>query len=191
MNYRATLSLVVVLLSTGSCRVKDDRPGMEHSLSVPQDAAREASVPQENEILLERTFDAPRERVFNAFTRADEMTQWMKPSAMALVGCEVDLRVGGQLRYVFERPNGRKIEVRGVFEEVRAPSYFSYVETYDFSPLRIHVTVELQALGERTVYRQRLVYSSKAERDEDYPGVAQSSEEIFVNLERYLTKGAK
>ena len=159
---------------------------MDRLAPAHHDAEMDTTEPKENEIVLQRTFAAPRERVFRALTQAEQITQWMKPSAMALVGCEVDLRVGGRLRYVFQRPNGRKIEVRGVFEEVRSPSCFSYVETYDFSPLRINVTTDLRKAGDGTAFRQKLVYASKAERDEDHPGVAESSEEIFANLERYL-----
>ena len=147
--------------------------------------------PAENEIVLEKRFGAPREHVFRALTHADEITQWMRPSAMALVGCEVDLRVGGTLRYVFQRPSGHKIEVRGVFEEVRAPSRFVYVETYDFSPLQIHVTTDLKVVDEATLLTQTLVYASNADRDADFAGVAESGAEVFANLERYLANAGQ
>ena len=113
----------------------------------------QASKPSDNQIVLTQAFAAPREAVFAALTQPEQILAWMKPSHMTLVACEVDLRVGGKLRYVFERPNGRKIEVRGVFEAVDPPRRFAYAESYDFSPLKVQVSTELQAAGEKTRFR--------------------------------------
>ena len=115
----------------------------------------------------------------------------MKPTAMALVTCEIDLRAGGSLRYVFERPNGRKIEVRGTYEVVDPPRQFTYTETYDFSPLRVRVTTILDAVNGTTRFTQTVRYSSKQERDEDFDGVAASAQEVYPKLERYLAQFQK
>lgn len=139
--------------------------------------------PSSNEIVLSRTFPAHRDSVFAALTEPDHLVHWMKAAGMSLVECEVDLRAGGSLRYVYQRPNGRKIEVRGAFEDVHAPIRFTYVETYDFSPLRVLVTTVLDAHDDETVFRQTLRYASEAERDEDYEGVATSAAEAYANLE--------
>ena len=144
--------------------------------------------PSDNEIVLAQTFAAPRAAVFAALTDAEHLVNWLKPTAMALVSCEVDLRVGGKLRYVFERPNGRRIEVRGIFGAVERPHRFAYAESYDFSPLKVQVTTALEEVGEKTVFTQTLRYASKKERDDDYPGVTESSKEVFANLDRYLAK---
>jgi len=111
---------------------------------------------------------------------------WMQPKDMPLVTCEVDLRKGGTFRYVFQRPSGAKIEVRGAYEAVDAPRGFTYKETYDFSPLILHVTTSLEASGQETTFKQTLVYSSKSERDEDFEGVVTSSEQVYQRLDRYL-----
>lgn len=140
----------------------------------------------DNEILLTQTFTAPRKTIFEALTTAGHLGSWMRPKAMRLVTCEVDLRVGGHLRYVFERPNGRKIEVRGTFETVDPPKGFIYTETYDFSPLKVLVTTSLEEAGDKTIFKQTLRYSSKQERDEDFPGVAASSKEAYAKLDHYL-----
>jgi uncharacterized protein YndB with AHSA1/START domain len=152
-----------------------------------QERSMQATKPSDNEILLTQTLAAPREIVFATITKPEHLSSWMRPSAMTLVSSEVDLRKGGQLRYVFERPNGRKIEVRGMFEEVDPPHRFVYKETYDFSPLEVLVTTSLEEAGGKTVFKQRLRYSSRQERDEDFPGVASSSKEVYAKLDRYLT----
>lgn len=151
----------------------------------------QATKPSPNEIVLTRRFPAPRDSVFAALTEPHHIVHWMKAGGMDLVECEVDLRVGGSLRYVYQRPNGRKIEVHGVFEDVKPSSRLTYVETYDFSPLRVLVTTVLAAHNDETVFRQILRYASEVERDEDYEGVATSAAEAYANLERYLNKSAQ
>ena len=160
----------------------------ERSAPVNQENTMQVTKPSENEIVLAQTFAAPRAAVFAALTNAEHLVSWLKPTAMALVSCEVDLRVGGKLRYVFERPNGRRIEVRGIFGAVEPPHRFAYAESYDFSPLKVQVTTALEEAGEKTVLTQTLRYASKKERDDDYPGVTESSKEVFANLDRYLAK---
>ena len=149
------------------------------------------STPSDREIVLTRLFDAPRELVYEAMTKPEHIRRWMQATGMTLVGCEVDLRPGGNFRYTFERPGGRRIEVRGAYESVDPPRQFVYRESYDFSPLEMQVTTSLEAEGDATVFRQRLQYASKGERDEDYPGVAQSSQEAYARLEAYLAELGK
>jgi uncharacterized protein YndB with AHSA1/START domain len=70
-------------------------------------------------IEITRVFDAPRERVYRAFTDPDQLAQWFGP-----VGCsvprdsiEVDARVGGHLRFVMTGPDVRN-PVDATFTEV-------------------------------------------------------------------------
>jgi len=153
-----------------------------------QQATIQVTTPSDNEIVLVHSFAASRDAVFAALTSPEQLAAWLRPTAMSLVSCEVDLRVGGKLRYLFERPNGRRIEVRGTFSVVERPYRFAYVESYDFSPLEVQVTTSLEEAGEMTILTQALRYASKQERDEDYPGVTESAKEVFANLDRYLTK---
>ncbi len=39
-----------------------------------------------------------------------------------------------QLRFLFQRPNGPQIEVRGAYRRFDPPNGFAYLESYDFSP---------------------------------------------------------
>jgi uncharacterized protein YndB with AHSA1/START domain len=149
----------------------------------------QATKPSDQETLLLRTFAAPRPAVFDALTRPDRIVEWMKPSHMSLAGCEIDLRAGGSLRYVFQRPNGRKLEVRGTIESVDPPRSLVYRETYDFSPLVVLVSTTLDEAAGGTIFRQTLGYASRQERDGDFDGVAGSAAEVYEGLARYLTSG--
>jgi uncharacterized protein YndB with AHSA1/START domain len=155
---------------------------------IDQENAMRVEQASDRETVLARTFSAPRETVFAAMTQAEHLIHWMAASGMSLVQCEVDLRVGGTLRYVFQRGNGRRIEVRGVFEQVDPPHGFVYLESYDFSPLEVRVGTTFTASGPTTQFRRVLAYASKRERDEDFEGVATSSKEAFLRLENYLSE---
>lgn len=71
-----------------------------------------------NEIVLERVFEAPRQRVVKAMTTPDLITRWLGGVRAEVVGVEVDARVGGRYRYVFRRPDGKQFALGGVFHEL-------------------------------------------------------------------------
>jgi uncharacterized protein YndB with AHSA1/START domain len=131
-------------------------------------------------------FAVPRQVLFEAITRPEHLAHWMSAGGMALAETQVDARAGGSFRYVFQRPSGKTIEVRGAYGAFDPPRGFSYVETYDFSPLRIAVTTVLDEAGDETRLTQTLRYASARERDEDFDGVATSSREAYAKLARYL-----
>ena len=105
---------------------------------------------------------------------------------MRLVDCEIDLRVGGSLSFAYETTSGRKIGVKGVFERVDVPRGFTYLESYDFSPLTQQVTIDLSGTRSSTQFKQTLRYRTQQERDTDFDNIASSSPAAYANLEQYL-----
>ncbi len=78
------------------------------------------STPSDREIQVTRDFDAPRRLVFDAFTKPELVRRWLLgPPGWTMPLCEIDLRVGGDYRYVwrFEK-DGSHMAVGGVFREV-------------------------------------------------------------------------
>lgn len=144
------------------------------------------SVGSDREIVLTREFVAPREVVFDALTQTKHLVGWLKPMHLTPVDFDVDLRRGGSLRYVFERPSGARMEVRGTYQVVEAPRRLVYLETYDFSPLQVRVATTLHESANGTRFEQTLTYASKDERDADFDGVTTSAAQVYDELERYL-----
>src|SRR3546814_8658803 len=69
----------------------------------------------ERDVLFERSFEAPREAVFDGLTRPELVRQWMGPHGYHLVTCDIDLKVGGAYRYVIRQPDGSEMGWGGGF----------------------------------------------------------------------------
>ena len=73
-------------------------------------------VPAGGEVLT-RVFDAPRELVFEVWTKVEHFTRWFGPHGAEVVDCELDPRPGGVIRFG-HRFEGRTLWVSGTFREV-------------------------------------------------------------------------
>lgn len=60
----------------------------------------------ERETVITSSFDAPRGKVFDAWTKPELLSRWFGPKGWTLAACEVDLMVGGTWRFVVRRANG-------------------------------------------------------------------------------------
>ena len=62
----------------------------------------------DREMVITRSFNAPAELVFEAWTKAEHMRRWWVPKSlgMTLLSCEIDARNGGTYRFVFQNPSG-------------------------------------------------------------------------------------
>jgi uncharacterized protein YndB with AHSA1/START domain len=85
------------------------------------------------EITLARTFEAPRRLVFDAFTKPEMVKEWLwGPSPeWPMVQCEVDLKVGGLLRYLWRHKSKREIGMSGVFRDIKVPELLVNTELFD------------------------------------------------------------
>src|ERR1700693_5467916 len=75
----------------------------------------------EREVVITRTFDAPRHLVFQAWTQAEHMRKWWGPKYFTNPVCEMDVRVGGRWRMVMRGPNGAEYPCEGEYREIVAP----------------------------------------------------------------------
>jgi uncharacterized protein YndB with AHSA1/START domain len=73
------------------------------------------------EVVFTRTFDAPRERVFKAWTDPKLMAQWWGPHGFTNPVCDMDVRPGGAILIHMQAPDGTVFPMKGVFHEVVEP----------------------------------------------------------------------
>jgi uncharacterized protein YndB with AHSA1/START domain len=78
-------------------------------------------VPADRNIVITRTFDAPRTLVFEAWTRAEHVSRWWDPSGTPLSSCDIDLRPNGAFRWVHQGQHGPGHVFAGTYREISAP----------------------------------------------------------------------
>jgi uncharacterized protein YndB with AHSA1/START domain len=123
------------------------------------------TTPSDREVVLTRIFDAPRSRVFDAFSKPELLRQWFGPRGWSLVVCEVDLRVGGGFRFVLRGPDGTELGMRGVYREIVPPERSVHVESFDDYPGESVVTAVFTEEGGKTVFTASVQYPSQDVRD--------------------------
>jgi len=121
------------------------------------------------EIAVERDFHAPRELVFDAFTRPELVKRWLLgPDGWTMPVCEIDLRPGGAYRYVWKKEStGTVMGMGGVFREVRPPERLVATERFDdaWYPGEAIDTTTFEESGAVTKVRMVVRYESKQARD--------------------------
>jgi uncharacterized protein YndB with AHSA1/START domain/effector-binding domain-containing protein len=92
----------------------------------------QVTTPTDREIVITRDFQAPRQMVFDAFTKPELVRRWLLgPPGWTMPVCEIDLRVGGVYRYVWRKDGVKDMGMGGKFREVEAPHRVIATERFD------------------------------------------------------------
>jgi uncharacterized protein YndB with AHSA1/START domain len=75
----------------------------------------------DRELVITRIFDAPREIVFDAWSKAEHLVHWFGPTDFTLPSCTLDFRVGGSYRFCMRSPDGEDHWVWGEYREIDPP----------------------------------------------------------------------
>jgi uncharacterized protein YndB with AHSA1/START domain len=121
----------------------------------------------DREVVITRSFNAPRELVWACHTRADLVQRWLLgPPGWTMPTCEIDLRVGGRYRYVWRDANGVEMDMGGVFRDVVAPERLVASELFDtdWTGGETLVTQCFTESGGMTMLTMTTLYSSAAAR---------------------------
>jgi uncharacterized protein YndB with AHSA1/START domain len=88
--------------------------------------------PDATTLRLERTFKAPAQAVFEAWTSADMLRRWWPAgSNWETPVAEVDVRVGGRLRLVMRSPDGEEFGGSGEYVELTPPKRLVFIWSWD------------------------------------------------------------
>src|SRR5438874_1888357 len=77
--------------------------------------------PNKYNVLIKRTFDAPREAVFKAWIDPEQMIQWWGPTYFMNPVCELDVRLGGAILIHMRGPDGTVFPMKGIYREIVEP----------------------------------------------------------------------
>jgi uncharacterized protein YndB with AHSA1/START domain len=122
----------------------------------------------DREIVMTRRFDAPRTLVFEAFTKPELVKQWLLgPPGHTLPVCEIDLRAGGKIRYVWRLLNGSDMGMTGTFHEVVPPELTVHTEKFDddWTGGEAVVTTRFDEQDGKTTVTMTLLFGSREARD--------------------------
>ncbi len=124
------------------------------------------STPTDREVVVTRTFDAPRTLVFDAYTQPELLKRWYGAPGRSLVVCEVDLRVGGAYRFLWRGEGKSDVGMRGVHREVARPERLVRTERWeDWDAGEIIETVTFTEHAGQTVLTSTGLYPSREVRD--------------------------
>ena len=102
----------------------------------------------DDSVEMTRVFDAPRERVFDAFKRVDLIQKWWGCAQTVKVRTTMDFRVGGAFTHVMSLESGQDFPYAGTFSEIDPPK--KIVWTTDFGGKSSKVTIQFLRHGEQT-----------------------------------------
>ena len=77
-----------------------------------------ASFPADRELVLTRLIDAPREKLYRAWTDPELLKQWFAPKPWTTPVVELDVRPGGAGLFVMRSPEGQDMPNHGTYLEV-------------------------------------------------------------------------
>lgn len=133
-------------------------------------------------LTFERKLAAPREDVFDAWTRPERVSDWWDPTGHRLVGCEIDLRVGGSFRFVND---GHAPPFEGSYVIIERPGRLV------FEAMGSVGTVVLDSVGGGTRMHVSIRCASKEHLAHFVSlGVAAGTDRTLDNLVRHVAGGA-
>ena len=105
---------------------------MHEVMKASQSTAKPASIttPNDTEIRIERTFDAPRDIVFRAYTDPKLLSQWMGPRKYKMTIEQMDVHPGGRWHFTHIDTDGTEYGFHGEFREIVRPERI--VQTWNF-----------------------------------------------------------
>lgn len=161
------------------------------------------------EFKISRTFDAPRELVWKAFTEADRLLEWFSPKGFGRKSTNVDLRPGGVFHYCLVMPKGEEMWGKFVYQEIVEPEKLVYIVSFSDAeggvtrhplgpnwPLEVLTTIAFADNdGKTTITVTAVAHNPTAEEQRAFDEGQQSMKAGFTGtfdqLEEYLAESGK
>ncbi len=149
------------------------------------------ALPTPTEIVLRRVFEAPRELLWEAMSKAEHVRQWWGPRRLKITSCEMDFRVGGQWRIVHQRPGDTTEQpFRGEYLEIVPPEKIVQTFIFDVEGIRDFPATETMTLTERdgvTTLTTHVKHLSQQARDGHLnSGMEPGASETMDRLEEFV-----
>ena len=80
--------------------------------------------------VISQILNAPRDRVWKAWTDRDELMQWFGPKGFAMTTARLDFRPGGTFHHCLQTPDGKEMWGKFVYREIKAPERIVLVNSF-------------------------------------------------------------
>jgi uncharacterized protein YndB with AHSA1/START domain len=142
---------------------------------------------KKRELTIERVFNAPRELVFQAWTKPEHLAQWWGPRGFTLPTCEMEFRAGGRFRLVMRGPDGRDYPFQGAYLEIVEPERIVFQGTIHDEPgHQVWTTVTLAEHEGKTKLTVQQTYSFESDATRGAPeGWRQTLDRLGEYLARW------
>jgi uncharacterized protein YndB with AHSA1/START domain len=144
------------------------------------------------ELVITRLINAPRELVWEAWTKPEYVKHWWGPDGFTNTIHEMEVKPGGVWRFMMHGPNGMNFPNKIVFNEVVKPERLVYTHGSEDEndPNLFHTTVIFEKQGNKTNLTMTAVFTTAEERDRVVKefGVAEGGKQTLRRLEEYLLK---
>jgi uncharacterized protein YndB with AHSA1/START domain len=155
--------------------------------------AAQITTPTDREIRVERIFEAPRERVFAVMTDPELIPEWWGPRRYTTRVDQMDVRPGGDWRFVCRDEDGSEEGFRGSYRELTPPERI--VQTFEWEPMAGYVSLEtmtLEDIGEgRTKVTTVSIFFTTEERDGMLnSGMEEGLNETYERLDELLARSS-
>jgi uncharacterized protein YndB with AHSA1/START domain len=150
---------------------------------------------KENEIIFTRTFNAPRELVFETYTTCEHLMNWWGPRTWPLSYCDMDFRTGGRWHYCMKGPNaGDESWGLARYKEITEPKKIVYDDYFSDKDANINpgmpsleIICSFLSDGDKTILKTVTKVSTKEEVDKLVEmGMIEGITETWDRLEEHL-----
>jgi uncharacterized protein YndB with AHSA1/START domain len=151
-------------------------------------SALSVTVLSDLQIRMTRVFDAPRELVFDAYTKPEHLQHWWGRKGSTMPVCEADVRPGGKYRFVNRESDGTEHGFRGEYREIVRRERI--VSTFEYEGMPGHISVDTVVFEEQDG-KTTIIGTTEFDSIEDRDGMLQSgmeegASETFDRLDEYL-----
>lgn len=145
----------------------------------------------EQHMTVRRTFDAPRERVWDAWTDPDQVDRWWGPDGFTTTTDEMNVRPDGVWAFEMVGPDGEEYPNRVVYDGVDRPERLAYTHGSPDEPEQFRVTVTFDDVGDgETELTMEMHFPSAGELDGAVEfGADEGATQTLNHLAEHLANG--
>jgi uncharacterized protein YndB with AHSA1/START domain len=134
--------------------------------AVTSSGTAQVTLPTDEQILITREFDAPKQLVYRAYTTPELVKRWWSGGHGEVTIAEIDLRVGGMWRYVMVANEGYEVGFHGEYREIVPDERLVSTEVFEGMPdAEALDTLTFTEANGRTTLTLLVEHSSKEHRD--------------------------